>query len=154
MKKLMLASLILASSQYALSAIWIPTGIRSAVDKEVNEVDIESVSAYYFNSYDKNSYYITAWVKTDYPTAKKLNDGRLYKQVKQLWYVDCLGKRISMGDIAYYNGNGNLVWSNQNSYVSTYSSSNWDKVIPDTVGDGLSKAICNFYDFKSTYQTK
>lgn len=154
MKKLVLASLILASGQMAVGANWVPTGVSSNVNKETIEIDFESISAYYFNSYDKSSYYVTAWIKMNYPTAQKLKDGRLYRQTKELWYVDCLGKRITRGDVAVYTSNGNLVWSNQNSYVSTYSSSNWDKVIPDTVGDGLSKAICNFYDFKSTYQTK
>lgn len=154
MKKLILASLILASSQYALSATWVPTGISSNVNKETIEIDFDSISAYYFNSYDKSSYYVTAWLKFDYPTTQKLRDGRLYRQTKELWYVDCLGKRIVRGDTAVYTNNGNLVWSNQNSYVSTYSSSNWDKVIPDTVGDGLLKTVCNFYYIKSTYQTK
>ena len=154
MKKLVLASLILASGQMALGANWVSTGVSSDVHKETNQVDYDSISAYHFNSYDNSQYYVTAWLKKDYPTAQKLGNGRLYRQIKGLMYVDCLGKRMTVGDVAVYTSNGNLVWSNQNSYVSTYSSSNWDKVIPDTVGDGLSKAICNFYDFKSTYQTK
>lgn len=154
MKKLMLAGLILVSSQYALSATWIPTGISSNVNKEKIEIDFDSISAYYFNSYDKSSYYVTAWLKFDYPTAQKLRDGRLYRQTKELWHVDCLGKRIIRGDTAVYTSNGNLVWSNQNVYVSTHSSGNWDRIIPDTVGDGISKTICAFYDVKSNYPNK
>lgn len=149
MKKLILASVILASSQMAMAANWVPTGVSSNIDKETIEIDFDSISAYYFNSYDKSSYYVTAWIKMNYPTAQKLKDGKLYRQTKELWYVDCLGKRITWGDMAGYTSNGNLVWSDQNSYVSTYSSSNWNRVIPDTVGDGLAKFICLAYDIKT-----
>lgn len=149
MKKLILAGLILASSQMAMAANWVPTGVNSNINKETIEIDFDSISAYYFNSYDKSSYYVTAWIKINYPTDQKLKDGKLYRQTKELSYVDCLGKRITRGDVAVYTSNGNLVWSDQNSYVSTYSSSNWDRVIPDTVGDGLAKFICLAYDIKT-----
>lgn len=94
MKKFILAGLLLASGQMALAANWMSTGVSSN-GKETYEVDYDSISAYHFNSYDKNSYYVTAWVKLDYPTAQKLKDGRLYRQAKGLLYVDCLGKRVT-----------------------------------------------------------
>lgn len=154
MKKLMLAGLILASSQMAVAVNWVSTGVSSDVHKETNQVDYDSISAYHFNSYDKDSYYVTAWVKTDYPTAQKLNNGKLYRQVKGLWYVDCLGKRMTWGDTVYYASNGNLVDSYQNSYINTYSSSNWNRAIPDSIGETVSKFICLAYDVKSKSQTK
>ena len=154
MKKFILASLLLVSGQMALGANWVSTGVSSDVHKETNQVDYDSISAYHFNSYDKDSYYVTAWLKKDYPTAQKLGNGRLYRQIKGLMYVDCLGKRVSWGDVAVYNSNGNLVDSYQNSYINTHSSSNWNRVIPDTIGDGLSKFICLAYDVKSKSQTK
>ncbi|ADG62057.1 hypothetical protein [Moraxella catarrhalis] len=43
----------------ALGANWMSTGVSSN-GKETYEVDYDSISAYHFNSYDKNSYYITA----------------------------------------------------------------------------------------------
>lgn len=92
MKKLILAGLILASGQMAMAANWVPTGVSSNINKETIEIDFDSISAYYFNSYDKSSYYVTAWIKMNYPTAQKLKDGKLYRQTKELWYVDCLGK--------------------------------------------------------------
>lgn len=149
MKKLVLASVILASGQMAMAANWVNTGVSSKIDNEINYIDFDSVSGYYFNNYDKTNYYVTAWIKTDYPTAQKLKDGRSYRQMKKLWYVDCLAEKITTGDVAVYSSNGNLVWSNQNSYISTYSSSNWDRVIPDTVGDGLAKFICLAYGIKT-----
>lgn len=149
MKKFILASLLLASGQMALAANWVSTGISSDVYKETIGVDYDSISAYRFDSYDKNSYYVTAWVKKDFPTAQKLNDGKLYRQAKELWYVDCLGKRVTWGDVAVYGSNGNLVWSNQNSYINTHSSSNWNRVIPDSIGEDVSEFICGVYDTKS-----
>lgn len=153
MKKFILAGLLLASGQMALAAFWIPTGASSDVYKEIIGVDYDSISAYHFNSYDKDSYYVTAWVKTDYPTAQKLNNGKLYLQVKGLWYVDCLGKRVTWGDTVYYGSNGNVVASERN-YVNTHSSSNWNRVIPDTIGEAVSEFICGAYDGKSKSQTK
>lgn len=149
MKKLILASLILASGQMAMAANWVNTGVSGKGYKETNRVDFDSISAHYFNSYDKSSYYVTAWIKTEYPTAQKLKDGRLYRERRELWYVDCLAEKITTGDVAVYSSNGNLIASEQNIYVNTYSSSNWDRVIPDTVGDGLAKFICLAYDIKT-----
>lgn len=149
MKKFILASLLLASGQMALAANWVSTGISSDVRKETIEVDYDSISAYHFNSYDKDSYYVTAWVKKDFPTAQKLSTGKLYRQEKVLWYVDCLGKRVTWwGDTVYYGSNGNVVDSGRN-YVNTHSSSNWDRVVPDTVGEYVSEFICGVYDTKS-----
>ncbi|ARB66872.1 hypothetical protein D6D94_05850 [Moraxella catarrhalis] len=152
MKKFILASLLLASGQMALAANWMSTGVSSN-GKETHEVDYDSISAYRFDSYDKNSYYVTAWVKTDYPTAQKLNDGKLYRQAKYLLYVDCLGKKTTWGDGVFYDSNGKVVDSGRN-YVNTHSSSNWDRVVPDTIGEDVSKFICGVYDAKSKSQTK
>ncbi|EGE22147.1 hypothetical protein C0134_05425 [Moraxella catarrhalis] len=152
MKKFILAGLLLASGQMALGANWMSTGVSSN-GKETYEVDYDSISAYHFNSYDKNSYYVTAWVKLDYPTAQKLKDGRLYRQAKGLLYVDCLGKRVTWGDTVFYDSKGNVVDSGRN-YVNTYSSSNWNRMVPDTIGEDVSKFICGVYDAKSKSQTK
>lgn len=111
MKKFILAGLLLASGQMALAANWVSTGISSDVLKETIEVDYDSISAYHFNSYDKDSYYVTAWVKTDFPTAQELSTGKLFRQAKSLWYVDCLGKRVTWGDTVYYGSNGDVVGS-------------------------------------------
>lgn len=148
MKKFILAGLLLAVSQMALGANWMSTGVSSN-GKETYEVDYDSISAYHFNSYDKNSYYVTAWVKTDFPTAQELSTGKLFRQAKSLWYVDCLGKRVTWGDTVYYGSNGDVVGSIKKSYVNTYSSSNWNRMVPDTIGEDVSKFICGVYDAKS-----
>lgn len=149
MKKFILAGLLLASGQMALAANWVSTGISSDVLKETIEVDYDSISAYHFNSYDKDSYYVTAWVKTDFPTAQELSTGKLFRQAKSLWYVDCLGKRVTWGDTVYYGSNGDVVGSIKKSYVNTHSSSNWwDRVRADTIGEDVSEFICGVYDTK------
>ena len=66
----------------ALAANWMSTGVSSN-GKETYEVDYDSISAYHFNSYDKNSYYVTAWVKLDYPTAKKIKGWSLVSSSKR-----------------------------------------------------------------------
>lgn len=149
MKKFILASLLLASGQMALAANWVSTGISSKSDKETIEVDYDSISAYRFDGYGQSQYYVTAWVKADYPTAQKLKDGRLYRQAKGLLYVDCLGKRVTWGDTVFYGSNGDVVGSIKKSYVNTYSSSNWNRMVPDTIGEDVSKFICGVYDTKS-----
>lgn len=72
MKKFILAGLLLASGQMALAANWLSTGISSDVRKETIEVDYDSISAYHFNSYDKDSYYVTAWVKKRFSYCPKI----------------------------------------------------------------------------------
>ncbi|OBX84032.1 surface-adhesin E family protein [Moraxella nonliquefaciens] len=153
MKKLILLGLLLSSSQVAMAVNWVNTGVTGE-QKQIIWIDIDSISGYYFNNYDKNNYYVTAWLKFDYPTSQKLRDGRSYHQVKELWYFDCLAGKSNYGDVVFYASNGNLVVSGKNNHLSTYSSSNWDRIVPDTVADGLSKTTCNFYNIKSAYQTK
>ena len=63
MKKLILLSLLLASNQMAIAANWIPSQSSSVQHKETTHIDWDSIKGYYFNSYDKNNYYVNAWVK-------------------------------------------------------------------------------------------
>lgn len=147
MKKLILAGLILTSSQMAMAVNWIDTGIIGGEDKGKNYIDWDTLHGNYFNNYNKNSYYVTAWVKTNYPVAQKLRDGRLYKERRELWYIDCQNRKTITGDAAVYNAS-KLVFSASH-YVPVFSSDNWNKVIPDTVGEGLMKSICDFYSLKS-----
>lgn len=153
MKKLILAGILLANSQMVLATNWVDTYASSKEHKEKNYVDYDSIQGYYFNSYDKTNYYVTAWVKHKYPVAQTLNNGKLYREETAYLYVDCLNKKISVGESVYHTSTGKLVGS-QKGYVSTYSSDNWNRITPDTVGYGISVAICTYYQVKSQQQGK
>lgn len=70
MKKLILLGLLLSSSQVAMAVNWVNTGVTGE-QKQIIWIDIDSISGYYFNNYDKNNYYVTAWLKFDYPIFSK-----------------------------------------------------------------------------------
>lgn len=145
-KKILLIGFLLSNYLMANGANWFPMSASSLVDKEKNYFDANTITGYYFDyDYAKNKgYYITAWLKTDYPTAQKLNNGKLYRQVKQLNYFDCNSNKIGFGDMVFYTSNGKLVAS-QNIYIPTYSSDSWQKIIPDTVGEMKLLEVCNYY---------
>lgn len=148
MKKFILASLILASSQMAVAVYWINAYAGSAEHKETTYIDLDSIQGFYFNSYDKNGYYVTAWVKKVYPTAQKLNNGKLYREEKSYWYVDCLNHKFTVEEAIYHTSKGKFVGS-QKDYISKYSSDNWSRIVPDSVGHTISNAICIVYDVKT-----
>lgn len=147
-------TLLLASSQVvmALPPLWIDINVTSIEGKEKTSIDYNNLNAYYFNSYDKNKYFVTAWVQQDYPVAQKLRNGKLYRNVKAFWYVDCNNEKIITGEMAFYTSAGKFVDRFDN-YVSTYSSDNWQRAIPDSIGHGIGDAICTHYQLKMKYAT-
>lgn len=148
MKKLALLALLAMTSSSALAANWFDIGVSSKERKEKTFVDLESVQGYYFNSYNKDKYYVMAWVKTEFSTVQKLAD-KSYYESKGLWYVDCAAKKFHIVDLNFYTKGGKVVWSNKE-YVSTYSSDGWDRVIPDTLGDATLQQICTIYQALNT----
>lgn len=62
-------------------------------------------------------------------------------------------KGVTWGDTVFYDSKGKVVDSGRN-YVNTYSSSNWNRMVPDTIGEGVSQFICSAHDVKSKSQTK
>lgn len=153
MKKLILSSLLLASNQMAMAANWIPSQSSSTEHKETTHIDWDSIKGYYFNSYDKNNYYVNAWVKKNYPTAQKLTNGKLYREEKSFWYVDCLNQKMQISEAHFHTSTGKYVGS-QSSYVYNYSSDNWIRIVPGSVGEMIAIDICQYYNFKLSNQTK
>lgn len=149
--KAILFSCVLIASQSAMSANWLDTFASSKVKQEKNFLDLASVKAYNLSyGSDKSNYYVTAWIKSNYNTPQKLNNGKFYREVKTLYYFDCTNKKMATGEMIFYTSYGSVVGS-QKSYVTTYSTDNWEQVIPDTVGDGLLKSACWFSNGR--YQT-
>lgn len=153
MKKLILVGLFLTNSHIAISATWVPSQSSSVEHKETTHIDWDSIKGYYFNSYDKNSYYVNAWVKKNYPTAQKLTNSKLYREEKSFWHVDCLNQKMQISEVHFHTSTGKYVGS-QNNYVSNYSSSNWNRIVPSSVGEMTAMDICQYYNFKLSNQTK
>lgn len=153
MKKLILASVLLANSQMVLATNWVDAYASSKEHKEKTYVDYNSIQGYYFNSYDKTNYYVTAWVRKEYPVAQTLNNGKLYREEKSYWYVDCLNKKINVGESVYHTSTGKFVGSHKG-YVSTYSSDNWGRIVPDSVGQAVANTICFYYYIKNNSNFK
>ena len=137
MKKLILLSLLLASNQMAMAANWIPSQSSSVQHKETTHIDWDSIKGYYFNSYDKNNY----------STAQKLTNGKLYREEKSFWYVDCLNQKMQISESHFHTSTGEYVGS-QTDYISNYSSSNWNRIVPGSVGETIATDICLYYNFK------
>lgn len=148
MKKLILVGLILVSSQMAVAVNWVNAYASSVDGNETTYVDLDSIQGFYFNSYDKSGYYVTAWVKKIYPTAQKLHNGKLYREEKSFWYVDCLNNKFNIEEAIYHTSTGRFVDS-QKVYISKYSSDNWDRISPDSIGHSISNAICIGYNIKT-----
>lgn len=152
MKKFILASLILASSQVAMAANWVNSYASSIEDKETTYIDFDSIQGYYFNNYDKTNYYVTAWVKSIFNSDKILvNHGGKYRKRVDLWYIDCINKKATQSDMIFYNNSGKLIF-NGSMPVDTYSSSHWNKIVPGSIGEQLAKEICSIYPFKQSHQ--
>lgn len=134
-------------SQSVIATNWVFSPASSTDSKETTYIDYDSITGYFFNNYDKTNFYVTAWVRKDYPTAQKLNNGKLFHQEKSFWYVDCLNSKIDVGDTIWQMNNGKLVGSSKG-YVMTYSSDNWQRVVPDSIGQATAQSICSYYNIK------
>ncbi len=145
MKKLMLASVILASGQMTMAANWVLSS--SNVINQTVYIDFDSIKGHYFDNGSKSKYYVTAWQRKLYHKNQRGSDGSYYNLDQALWYIDCIDKKWQIGDVAYYK-DSNVVWSGKDSYFSTYSSSNWNEAIPDTVAEQMIKEVCALYQLK------
>lgn len=147
MKKLVLASLILVSSQMAVGANWVLSQASSKDDREIVHIDFDSVQGYYFNGYDKNNYYVTSWIKSDFSADKILvSHGGKYRQRLDLWHIDCINKKTTTAHMVFYDSLGKLVF-NSNGYVT-----DWNRVVPGSIGEQIATEVCDIYQFKLSYQ--
>ncbi len=153
MKRLLLIGVLLLNSQMvmALPTYWLDINVSSIDHGEQTSIDYTNLTAYYFNSYDKNNYYVTTWVQKFYLTDQRLANGKTYHNEKSFWYVDCNTEKYTIGDIAYYDRTGKFVGSST-SYVYTYSSNGWARAIPNSIGHGIGDAICTHYQLKMRSQ--
>lgn len=145
MKKLILVGLILVSSQMAVGANWVLSSSNTI--NQTTYIDFDSIKGHYFDNGGRSKYYVTAWQRTLYHKDQRLSDGSYYNWDQALWYIDCIDEKWQIGDVVYYK-DSDVIWSGKVSYFSTYSSSNWNKAIPDTVAEQMIKEVCSLYQLK------
>lgn len=152
MKKLSpsLLAVLLSVATSAQAADWRDLSVSSTEHKETTHIDYDSIQGQYFSSYNKSDYYIAAWIKKDYPTAQKLGNGKLYRQEKAFWQIDCNNRRYNIKEAYWYTSKGSLVASNSGYgfYMPSYSSADWERAVPDTVGAGIVDMACFYYNLK------
>lgn len=141
MKKLMLASLILASSQMARAVNWVDTGVINQVNGSRSFVDVDSVKVYKFSQ--SKGKYITFWHKKIYPNMQFWN-GKSYIDVTKFMYYDCQNRKYNFDDLIHFDVNG--IPSHQaKAFVGIGSSNTWYNSPPNSVGDLELTQICNYF---------
>lgn len=139
-------SLALSNQSYATN--WVDILVSSKQNNEKIYADLDSIEGYYFNSYDKTQYYVSVWTKLVYPTVQKLDNGRVYREIRILMYYDCQNQKSDVVEGHYYKvSTGERVDSFKNPYLSTSSSSSWDRIVPGSIGGDMLKHICLIYDY-------
>ena len=78
-----------------------------------------------------------AWFEHRYAKPQKIGDGKFFNTTKTLREMDCSGKRFRMLTVTAYSKSGNPIGSDTRSYTE------WDYVIPGTVGESMYKFVCN-----------
>lgn len=146
MKKLMLLSLFLVSSQVAMAVNWVLLGIGEANGEKIY-TDYDSIKSYYFNN--KSDNYITVWTKTEYQTDRLSNNNQPYRTKLTLDYLDCKNQKWDFSYVIYHNKNGKVVDYTEK-YVDTNSSSGWKIVVPETLGQLRLNWTC--FDYNNKYR--
>ena len=80
-----------------------------------------------------------AWFETRFAEPQKIVDGKFFNTTKTLREMDCSGKRDRLLTVTAYSKSGNPIGSDTRSYTE------WDYVIPGTVGESMYKFVCNRY---------
>lgn len=146
MKKLVLASLILASSQMAVAVNWVEN--PSNVGNGTMFIDIDSIKKHYFPN--NKGFYLTAWIRNVSPIVKYV-DGKPYNIKHIFMYIDCNNEKSSFEEIVgYYNNNINPV-AHERYNVIKHSSDSWSRFPPTTLGAEEIKAVCNAYQIGLQY---
>ncbi len=144
MKKLILASLILTSSQMVMAVNWVDTGVINQINGSKSYIDVDSVKTHRFDGSNKK--YITFWHKQIYPNVQKWNN-KYYIDSTTFKYFDCQNERLNFSDIYYFNSQ-NIMVHQETAIIDTSSSKSWYGVPPNSVGDLEMKQICTYFKQK------
>lgn len=108
-------------------------------NNETHYVDYDSLKRHSFKGGGR---YYTAWTKTTYPSAQKSPNGNLYQELTAFQYFDCSNQKSNDDAVHFYTSTGQLVDSGTWT-ISTTSSANWKRIVPDTVGETRLDSVCS-----------
>lgn len=164
MKKLILASLILASSQMAMAANWVYIGqdIKTLIDIKQNGEIVYGTSDVYidkdsimFKAMPDGRPYISVWGKTIYkePFVARIGKSVYHVyQFKSISYYDCKNKTWDSGYIGAYDKDGNIIPDNNLTFTimntkrlkDNFIPNNWLRIIPDTQLERTFNSVCSW----------
>ena len=133
---LMLMTALTALPAQAADWRFIPA---TSSNNETVYVDYDSLKRHSFTGGGR---YHTAWTKTTYPSAQKLSNGKLYREIRAFDYFDCSNQKWNVDAEYYYTSTGQPVDS-ATVTISTTSSATWRRAIPDTVAETKLDSVCS-----------
>lgn len=135
--------LFISISPTAHAVNWVELG-KAKDNSHTISIDTDSIRSHQFSSYNSRSY-LSVWVKNDFTTAQKANNGKLHRQTKLLYYIDCDNKKWELKEFHDYTSTGSVVNSGKDNYLTTYSSDSWRSAIPDSIAERIVAIACNYY---------
>lgn len=163
MKKLILAGLILVSSQMAMAVNWIYIGQVNKGFLGINQ-NKEMIYGTYHSYIDKDSVlikkipngspYISVWVNARYPKPFLGVPGYEMEayQFKFLIYFDSSNRSVATGYMSAYDKNGHLITPNSLYFIirnndmlkSDFIPNDWKIVVPDTINEKELNTVCSW----------
>lgn len=126
-------ALTLAIAPTASASQWVVVGESGSYPYRQHLVDVDSIRG------SGNSR--TFWSHTIHGEDQRLGRSYLnYRSIKALTYVDCSGNRIGHFSIIYYDRNGQVVDSLDQSHLAVPQP--LQPVVPDSIGDAILDYIC------------
>ncbi|VEG12635.1 surface-adhesin E family protein [Moraxella cuniculi] len=135
-----LAVLFIFISPTAHAVNWLKTG-KTADGSRRASIDTDSIR---YHGGLSSFRYLSVWIKWDYAAAQKTSAGKLYRQSKVFYYIDCGGKKLEFVQGMDYTSKGNVVDSFNRNYISTLSSDSWNATAPETIGESIVDETCYY----------
>lgn len=139
MKKLILASLILVSSQMAMAANWVYVGENA--NSHVY-IDKDSLTV---NQFPNGQKYITTWSRVDHKSLQKIEPNLIYSQHQAFEYYDCINKKWSHDFVTAYDTMGRVVIRDNIQKTNLHSSNNWERLPPASIGHSALILACSAF---------
>lgn len=137
MKKLLAVALATVMTQQAMAVNWVQVSETS--DRKFY-IDLDSIQA---DMLVNGTAVMTAWQQVEFKQAQDL-DGKKYWTAKSFDYFDCRARKSDMEFAAAYDKQGKVVLSGNTPSFSRYSSTNWQRAIPDTPSEDILNTVCLF----------